>query len=83
MARTSFVVDESAGSGTADQSEGLGWRSRGSVRMVRADVWIADAPWSVLGGCVEQSSNDLLFNCEPRCRRAAAPSSYLFAGPLA
>ena len=30
--------------------------------MVRADVWTADAPWSVLAGLAEQSSNDGLLN---------------------
>jgi hypothetical protein len=30
--------------------------------MVRADVWTADAPWSVLAALAEQSSNDGLLN---------------------
>jgi hypothetical protein len=32
------------------------------VRMVRADVWTADAPWSLRAGLAEQSSEDVLFN---------------------
>ena len=30
--------------------------------MVRADVWTADAPWSVLAALAKQSSNDGLLN---------------------